>query len=461
MIENNRICYADSYKYSQPKQMPKDTTSMYDYMEARGGMYDKVTFFGFQMIMKNHFTDPIEQWEVDEARDIAEAHGEPFEYEGWTYIVQELGGKLPLKIKAIPEGKSVPTSVPLMTIESTDEKVYWVVSWFETFVMKVWYPTTVASRSKSVIDTITPYLEKTADTTDGIGFKYHDFADRGCTSVESAAIAGVARLTQSMGTDNFNALRYAKEFYGIDMAGFSIPASEHSTVTSWGKDGEFDMYENYIEVFKDRPIIACVMDSYNIYEAVDYVTKGSFKEKIESDDYPVFVLRPDSGKPTEVLSNMITIMERNGVKYHINEKGYRVFNKYAIIWGDGVTEDNIKEMLDYVTDRGYSADIIAFGSGGWGSQALDRDTSRFAVKCSSITVNGVERDVFKDPITDKGKTSKKGRVSSFYNFKEKRYFAGTLDEEYVNAREALIEVWKDGEFTKTYTFDEVRENTKG
>ena len=476
-FRENPVMFADSYKYSQPGQMPGGVISMFDYLEARGGEYEEIVSFSAQYQLKRYFSKPITKEDVDEAAEFAALHGEPFEYDGWMYIVNELNGMLPIRIKAAPEGTVLPTGVPLMTMESTDERVAWIVSWFETFLLKVWYGTTVATRTRAVIKVIEKY-RRMSGGMDGLAFAYHDFSDRGCSSVESAAIAGMARLAAgSMGTDNFNSLRYARLFYGIEIAGFSIVASEHSTVTSWGKDGEFDMYEAYIEKFKSKPIIACVMDSYNIFEAMKYITSGTFKEKIESDDYPVFVIRPDSGNPVEILNAILNTMEDNSVKFTMNDEGYKVFNKYRIIWGDGTNIESITEMLEYVTARGYSADNIAFGSGGWGSQALDRDTSKFAIKCSSVTIdanyeNGMtpadtdeprpfERDVFKDPITDKGKTSKKGRITTYYDTTNGNYFVGKVGQVNVNGIvDALEVIYENGVLTNEITLDEVRANSQ-
>lgn len=457
-MPENRITKADSYKYSQPMQYPYGVKSMFDYMEARGGEYARTVFFGLQYVLKRYFSTPIEMWEVDEAKAIADAHGEPFDYEGWYYIVNELGGKLPVRIRAVPEGSVIPVKNALVTIESTDEKVFWVVGFLETILMKVWYPITIATKSYYVKSMMVPYLYETGGI-EGIGFKYHNFGDRGSSSVESAGIGGMAHLTQFMGTDNFDSLRFAKFYYEIEMAGYSIVASEHSTVTSWGKDGEYDMYEAYIEKFKDRPIIACVMDSYNIYEAVNYITSGSFKAKIESDEYPIFVIRPDSGIPVEVLNAVINTMEDNSVAFTVNPQGYKVWNKYRIIWGDGVTPATIEEMIQYIIERGYSADNMAFGSGGDLMQNINRDTCKFAIKCSSITVDGVERDVFKDPITDKGKASKKGRMTTYVR-PDGTYFTDAIGIPLEDGvRDALETVYENGVITKTYTMEEVRANS--
>src|SRR5574343_466460 len=115
------------------------------------------------------------------------------------------------------------------------------------------------------------------------------------------------------------------------MAGFSIPASEHSTVTSWGREGEYAMITNYLEKSKGLAIIACVMDSYDVFKATDFVTTV-LKDKIESDAYPTFVIRPDSGEPIDVIKQILDIMEKNNVAFTVNAKGYKVFNKYRLIW---------------------------------------------------------------------------------------------------------------------------------
>jgi nicotinamide phosphoribosyltransferase len=67
---------------------------------------------------------------------------------------------------------------------------------------------------------------------------------------------------------------------------------------------------------------------------------------------------------------------------------------------DGVNIESIDSILYAMQSKGYSADNIAFGSGGALLQKLDRDTQRFAFKCSAIEQDGTWHDVYKDPITD-------------------------------------------------------------
>jgi nicotinamide phosphoribosyltransferase len=96
-----------------------------------------------------------------------------------------------------------------------------------------------------------------------------------------------------------------------------------------------------------------------------------------------------------------------------NDKGYRVLDPHVrVIQGEGVDRQVLQAVLEAVKRAGWSADNVAFGCGGALLQRLHRDTCGFAFKCSSIVVDGIERDVWKDPVTDRGKRSKAGRLDA-------------------------------------------------
>lgn len=406
------INLTDSYKFSHFNQYPKGTEIIHSYLAPRGGEYENVVMHGLPYVLKKYLNGFARATfdKIDEAEKLANTHGVPFNRKGWEYIAYELHGKLPIEIKALPEGTIVGNKEPLLTIENTDPNCAWLVGYLETLLLKIWYPITIASKSLAVKEMLFKHWEKTADNLGGIYFAYHNFGDRGSSSVESAAIGGVAHLTQFKGTDNFNCLEHSNKYYDGKYQGFSIPASEHSTITSWGRENEFDMIENYLETYKNSPIIACVLDSYDIYKAVDFVSSGKMKEKIESKDYPIFVIRPDSGNPIEVIDKIIQILEANKISRSFNSKGYKVFDKYRIIWGDGISLKTIDEILSSTEKYNISAQNFAFGSGGDLMQNVSRDTLKFVMKCSAIKVNGEWKDVYKDPITDQGKKSIRGRV---------------------------------------------------
>ena len=159
----NLILDVDSYKVSHWQQYPPRTTGLYAYLESRGGRYPVTVFFGLQYILKQYLSQPIEPWMVDEAKAFYVAHGEPFNEAGWRYIAHDLKGRIPVKIRAVAEGTVVPTGNVLITIESTDPHVFWIVSWLETLLLRVWYPITVATQSWHIKRRIYAALAKTAD----------------------------------------------------------------------------------------------------------------------------------------------------------------------------------------------------------------------------------------------------------------------------------------------------------
>ena len=159
------------------------------------------------------------------------------------------GGRLPLRIKAAPEGTVVGAKNVLMTVENTDPACFWLTNFVETLLVQVWYPMTVATHSREQKKVVAKYLDVTGDVA-GLGFKLHDFGFRGVSSVETAGVGSCAHLVNFLGTDTVAGLVVAKDYYGAESAaGFSIPASEHSTITSWGESREVDAMRNMLEVY--------------------------------------------------------------------------------------------------------------------------------------------------------------------------------------------------------------------
>ncbi|GAI78100.1 unnamed protein product, partial [marine sediment metagenome] len=207
-VTDNIILLTDSYKVSHYKQYPKNTTNVYSYFESRGGEYNEVVFFGLQYIVKKYLTTPVTQQHVDEAATFLKDHfgtEELFNRKGWEYIVNNLDGKLPVRIKAVPEGTVVPTGNVLMTFESTDENCSWLTNYLETIGVQAWYGCTVATTSRDMKKTILEGLHKSG-TPEQIDYKLHDFGFRGVSSVESAGIGGAAHLVNFKGTDTLAGL---------------------------------------------------------------------------------------------------------------------------------------------------------------------------------------------------------------------------------------------------------------
>lgn len=411
-MKKNRILDTDSYKTSHYLQYPPDTERVFSYLESRGSERDwqSSLFFGLQYILKEYFDDPISYEEFYEAAAIVPKHGVPFNQEGWQKLIDKHRGRLPLRIRAVPEGSVVPLHNALMTVENTDPEFFWLTSYFETQLMRVWYPITVATQSYYLKKLIYSFLEKTADDpANEILFKLHDFGARGVSSAESAAIGGGAHLVNFRGTDTIIAMRLLRDYYNHEVSAYSIPAAEHSTMTSWGREHEVDAYRNMLKVYaKPGSLVAVVSDSWDIYNAVEKIWGETLRQEIV-DSGATIVIRPDSGEPVEVVSKVMNLLAGKFGTTE-NSKGFRVLNNVRVIQGDGVNPDSIKAILENVTAQGFSATNLAFGMGGALLQKVDRDTLKFAFKCSAIMRGGKWQDVYKDPVTDTGKRSKRGRL---------------------------------------------------
>ena len=450
-MNSNLILDTDSYKFSHYKQYPPNTTYMHSYLESRGGKYSQTLFFGLQYILQEYLSKPVTVEMVEEAKLFTEAHGVPFNYEGWMYIAKDLKGKIPVRIKAVPEGSVVPTGNLLMSVESTDPKVFWVVSFLETALMRVWYPITVSTQSFHIKQLIRSYLEKTSDNAGSeLAFKLHDFGSRGVSSLESAGLGGAAHLVNFMGSDTVAGVVLANRYYNSPMAGFSIAAAEHSTMTMWGQENEAQAYSNMIKQYgKPGALFAVVSDSYNLYNAVENIWGKELRGEVIASG-ATLIVRPDSGDPATVVLKTLQLLDKQfGSSY--NTKMFKVLNNVRVIQGDGINEESIREILELATKNGYSATNIAFGMGGALLQQVNRDTQKFAFKCSYAVVDGKGVDVFKDPVTDQGKRSKKGLLDLVY---QNGKFATVAGQD--NFGSVLKVVYENGKVTKEYSLDEIR-----
>jgi nicotinamide phosphoribosyltransferase len=454
----NLILQTDSYKPTHWPQYPPKTQKILSYLESRGGQFVYTVFFGLQYILKEYLAGFKVQWDdIEQAKKFfAEHYGNDklFNESGWKLLMNRYHGKLPLEIKAVAEGSVVPCHNVLMTIENTDPDFYWLTNYVESLLLKVWYPITVATQSRVIKELILAYLESTGDTST-INFKLHDFGYRGVSSEESAAIGGAAHLVNFMGSDTISGINLIRKYYNTAaMPAFAIPASEHSTITSWGREHEADAMENMLDKYPEG-LVACVSDSYDIENACRNIWGTQLRDKILKRK-GTLVVRPDSGDPKTIVLKCLNILgEQFGTT--VNEKGYKVLHpNIRVIQGDGVNYHSINAILKEMADNGWSADNIAFGMGGALLQQLNRDTQKFAIKCSNAVIDGKDVPVWKDPVTDTGKVSKKGRLALVMD-SNNSYHTIQLQSEIGSPDDLLETVFLNGKVTKEYTFESIRE----
>jgi nicotinic acid phosphoribosyltransferase len=279
--------------------------------------------------------------------------------------------------------------------------------------------------------------------------KLHDFGFRGSTSKESASIGAGAHLVSFQGTDTLPGIMFARRYYHEQMAGFSIPAAEHSTITSWGREHEADAFRNMLEKFPTG-LVAVVSDSYDIFHACEQLWGRELRDLVLQRE-GTLIVRPDSGYPPEIVVRVLEILGRV-FGFTVNAKGFRVLNPHVrVIQGDGIDYAMLGLVLEAMETAGWSADNIAFGSGGGLLQKLDRDMQKCAIKCSAIDRDGVWHDVHKDPITDPGKRSKAGRLMRVNDGSYHTVRVGESD-----LPNLLEPVFRNGEVLRDQTFADIR-----
>jgi len=347
-----------------------------------------------------------------------------------------------------------------LTCVNTDPACFWLTNFVETLLVQVWYPCTVSTNSHAQKILIKEWMEKTGSFDDqSLVFKLHDFGFRGVSSVESSAIGGLAHLVNFRGTDTMSALMCGSKYYGEPAAGFSIPASEHSTITSWGKEHELDAFRNMLLQYPEG-LVACVSDSWNVFQAAENFWADDLRDLVMNRNGRL-VVRPDSGDPPTVVVKVLELLAGSPEKgfgpfVTLTSTGHKLLPpQIRVIQGDAVDYEMIGNIYSAMDAAGWAAENVGFGSGGALLQKMNRDTLKFAFKCSSVTVDGEERDVYKDPITDPGKKSKKGRLAlirddegNWSTVKQSELPTGAIDH--------LVEVFRDGRILVDYTLSDIR-----
>ena len=458
------IYHADSYKYSHFKQYPPGTQYVSSYIESRGGKYDTTVFFGLQGFIKKYLNTPITKRDVDRMEKLIGLHGVSFNRAGWDRIVNVHDGFMPVAIYAVPEGSVVPTNNALVRVTNTDPELPWVTSFIETALLRaIWYPTTVATISREIKKTLATAMDKTVGNRDGLEFMLHDFGARGVSSAESAAIGGAAHIVNFMGSDTFEGILWLMEmgYVGEDeMPAFSVDATEHSTVTTWGKAGEAEMYQKYINSARDGQIMSCVSDSYDIRNAAQNIWGDKLKTDVKAlgEKGARLVVRPDSGDP---VSTPIQVIKDLMAKFHedctVTDTGDALLPAYLrVLQGDGIDHVSIEKIVNQCDREWISVGNLVFGMGGGLLQHMNRDTQKFAMKASAVQINGDWKPVFKEA---PGKNSKRGMVALVGNSTETYYPYNDPFSTFIIG-DRLQPAWNTGKTLVTTTLAEVRDRAK-
>jgi len=433
----NPLMSIDFYKADHRRQYPQGTEYVYSNFTPRtsrlanllDGYDEKVVVIGIQAYVKRVL---IEQWNKEffskPKKEVIEKYKRRMDTslgEGAVPVdhMEELHdlGYLPIKIKSLPEGSRVNIRVPMFTVINTKPEFFWLTNYIETSISaEIWKPCTTATIAYEYKRLLTKYAIRTGSPLDFVPLQGHDFSSRGMSGMEDAAASGIGHLASFIGTDTVAAIDYAEDYYGLDgVVGVSVPATEHSVMCMGTKDNEIETFKRLINELYPSGIVSIVSDTWDFWKVITEFTMELKDDILARSPNAIglakVVFRPDSGDPVKVIcgdpdAESGTPEFKGAVQclWDIfggteTEKGYKMLHeRVGLIYGDSITLQRAEAILEGLEAKGFASTNIVFGIGSYTYQYLTRDTFGFAIKATWGQVNGESREIFKDPITDKG-----------------------------------------------------------
>ncbi len=424
----------DFYKTGHIKQYPEGTEMVYSNFTCRSTKwaqvlpdYDhKVVFFGLQGVCQwllrdlwndTFFNQPKKKVVDDYRNRMDKALGPGSVSTDHISDLHDLG-YLPVLIKALPEGSRVDVRVPMWTIRNTVSRFFWVTNYLETQLSsECWKPCTEATTAYEFNRLINKYAKLTGASKEFVPWQGHDFSFRGMSGIHDAAQSGAAHLLSFTGTDTISAIDYLEEYYsgGETFVGGSVPATEHSVMCMGGEDDELGTFKRLITEVYPHGIVSIVSDTWDFWQVLTKYTSILKNEILNRGPGSKVVFRPDSGDPVKIICGdpeapdgspqykgaVQCLWDIFGGLY--TREGLRTLNSaVGLIYGDSINLDRAQRIFAGLAAKGFASDNLVYGIGSFTYQAVTRDSYGTAIKATFGKVNGVWKEISKNPKTDDG-----------------------------------------------------------
>lgn len=457
-FSDNILLCTDVYKLGHLIMQPDGVEETTSYLIPRSDHKIPYTVWvGFLIQMKMGLCQQITQEMVDEffwmRKDIlADEGGAKIKAAIQSLVDLKY---LPVEIKAVDEGTVLDVKNVVMTVRNTVKGYGWVAGLVEGYLLHNFSACTTAALSRKYYKLGEKYADLTCDSKLHLPWSIHDFGFRSAPGCEASAMTGVGHLVVHKGTDDILAVRTIRRGYGCKnltpmFVGGSVPASEHSIPMLYGRENErqyvLDQLERHPTGF-----LSLVADTWDVYNfVVNIMGDPEVKAKILARDGKV-VARPDSGNPVKVLcgdpdaqegswqhTGIIRLLDQV-FGSDMNGKEFRTLNpKVGCIYGDGIYYERAEAIYAGLMKMGYASSNIVFGIGGL-LKNQGRDDQGWAFKMIHAVINGVEKNLIKDPITDSKKRSHTGRVYLTFCDNIKKYITyDQATEELANTGELKV-----------------------
>jgi len=464
MFRPNSLFYTDGYKIGHKSMLAPKTDFLYGTWIPRSVKYapkgiTKIVSFGQQLLVRwvnDEFKENFFNLDKDNAmqfsKDMSMYLG--IDYNGDHFEELHNLGYLPIKIKSLPEGIETPAGIPHMTFVNTKPGFAWLTLYLETIISSLaWKPSTSASIALLFRRNLESWINKTApEMKQLIPFLCHDFSARGLNPHDMLS-SGLGHAISFRGSDSIICIPGARYYYNEPMNEViinSVNASEHSVSTTciftMGEEKMFDYYMTQFPI----GILSMVSDTFDLTKVVKPTDTGilvKLKDKIltrhNGNPMNKLVIRPDSAPdgrdPVDIICGHNDVLTDRELQadypefYNkglieclweifggtVNESGYKVLHPaIGAIYGDSITPDRQVEIYRRLEEKKFASSNIVLGVGSYTYQYNTRDTFGFAAKGAHFISDGVDHNIFKDPITDGGtKKSLKGRIAVTHDMK--------------------------------------------
>ena len=481
----NPLLLTDGYKVDHRRQYPEGTSLVYSNWTPRKSRLqsvDQVVFFGLQYFIKKYILEDFENYFFKQPKEVvvAEYQRRINNYLGENQVgtkhIEDLHdlGYIPMAIKALPEGVSIPVRVPMFTMYNTLPEFFWLTNYFETLVSAVvWMPCTSATIAKQYRIVLDKFATETSSIPEFVDWQGHDFSMRGMAGTEAAVISAMGHLLSFTGTDTIPSIDMLEKYYNAnssaELIGSSVAATEHSVMCMGTMEDEISTFKRLVCEVYPKGIVSIVSDTWDLWKVLtDYLPK--LKNEILAREGKV-VIRPDSGDPVDIICGNPNGKNENELKGvvellwetfggSINEKGFKELDPHiGAIYGDSITVERATQICQRLKEKGFASTNVVLGIGSYTYQYNTRDTFGFAMKATYGEVNGEGREIFKDPITDDGtKKSAKGLMkieleNGVYQLVDQVSWEQERQGE-------LKEVFRDGQLLIDHNLEEIRKRIK-
>lgn len=487
MLNPTLMC--DFYKLSHREQYPEGTEFVYSTLVPRSNKYyehsDNIVVFGIQSLIKKYFIDmfnkeffnrPKEEVINEYKRTVKFTLGHENPDAKHLEQLHDLG-YLPIDVRALKEGTVVHPNTPIMTIENTHSDFFWLTNYLETIIStQTWQAMTSATLAYDMRKMLDKYALGTVGNTEAVDFQGHDFSMRGMSSLETAQLSSAGHAISFKGSDTVPVVDFLESYYNADVEKeivvASIPATEHSVMCANGDYETMDEYETYKRMLTEvypTGVFSIVSDTWDFWGNMTK-TLPRLKDIIMERDGKV-VIRPDSGDPVKIICgdpDADTEYERKGAVEVLwdtfggteTEKGYKVLDEHVgLIYGDSINYERAHQICEGLKEKGFASINVVLGVGSFSYQFNTRDTHGFAIKATYAKIKNEEKLIYKNPKTDSGKRSHKGRVAVYKDgsWEDNLNLHQWLNKQNLNQLERVFE---DGKLYRDQSLSEIREIIK-